>query len=68
VDGSIEGAYFVGPHFSTVIPDDGVDSRLHAFDTAKELGDYLQAHPMEGKTILVKGSRGMALEQLYEFL
>lgn len=38
------------------------------FKDAKEVGEYLEAHPVEGNTVLIKGSRGMKLEHLAERL
>lgn len=35
-----------------------------AFETTQEALDYLQHHPVIGKTILLKGSRGIGLEKL----
>jgi len=39
-----------------------------AFQTTLELKDYLKKHPMTNSYLLIKGSRGMALEQLEEVL
>ncbi len=38
------------------------------FDTKQALADYLKAHPIAGATILLKASRGIALETLLEYL
>ncbi len=38
------------------------------FNTAKELSQYFLKHPLCGKTILIKGSRGIQLEKCTDFL
>ena len=38
------------------------------FDTTSELSDYLQAHPITGARILVKGSRSNQLETIIPLL
>lgn len=38
------------------------------FETTEEAKDYLHKHPLQGCTILLKGSRGMAFEKLMEVL
>ncbi len=40
----------------------------HHFATKAEAADWLAAHPLTGRQVLVKGSRGMALETLVELL
>jgi UDP-N-acetylmuramoyl-tripeptide--D-alanyl-D-alanine ligase len=37
------------------------------YETAEDAIDALKAHPIKNSTILIKGSRGMALERLVEF-
>ncbi len=39
-----------------------------AFKDTDSLIDHLKAEPVKGYTILVKGSRGIALEKIYDFL
>jgi len=39
-----------------------------AFETTEALATWLTNHPVAGKTILLKGSRGMRLEQLLPLL
>jgi len=41
---------------------------FHFFKDAKDVGEYLKEHVAEGNTVLIKGSRGMKLEGLVEFL
>jgi UDP-N-acetylmuramoyl-tripeptide--D-alanyl-D-alanine ligase len=38
------------------------------FETTEQAGDYLQNHPIENATVLLKGSRGMHLESLLKYL
>ena len=52
-------AYLVGPCFSKY--NDNPD--YLAFATVDDLVVFLEAHPVEGQTILVKGSRGIQLEK-----
>ncbi len=40
----------------------------HGFETRAELIDYLKNHPISNSVILIKASRGMALEQVVEVL
>ena len=46
----------------------GVMSQYKKFSTTTELIDYLKNRNIKTKTILVKGSRGIALEQAVEYL
>ena len=38
------------------------------FDTVEELHTYLETHPLEGKNILLKGSRSTQMEKLLDIL
>jgi UDP-N-acetylmuramoyl-tripeptide--D-alanyl-D-alanine ligase len=42
--------------------------RGYGFETRAELIDHLKCHPISSSTILIKASRGMALEQVVEVL
>ena len=53
-------AYLVGPCFSQF--NDNPD--YHTFNTFMELAAYLALHPVEGRTILVKGSHSIQLEKI----
>ena len=45
------------------------DSNLKQFDTFEALSEYLAANPIEKRaTLLIKGSRGMALERILDLL
>ena len=59
-----EKVYLVGPIFeSTNYP-----KKFNVFKTTAEVSIALQEHNLEGKTILLKGSRGIALEHLLDQL
>ncbi len=57
-----EGVYLVGAEFSQT------KSPLEVFDTMQTFLEWLNAHPIKNKTILLKGSRGMAMERVLEKL
>ena len=58
--------YLIGPEFSEAAPQ--TDPFYHFPDTASFVAQ-LKNHPLtEGSTILVKGSRGMKLEKVIDFL
>jgi UDP-N-acetylmuramoyl-tripeptide--D-alanyl-D-alanine ligase len=58
--------YLIGPEFSEAAPQN--DPFYHFPDTNSFIAQ-LRSHPIaEGSTILVKGSRGMKLEQVVDFL
>ncbi len=48
----------VGDEFSAVAPE------YRCFKTSAELADYLKENPLEGYTVLVKGSRGIKMENV----
>lgn len=52
----------VGQHFRTSHKEE------KAFINAKELSEYLKTHQLKSENILLKGSRGIALEQILEFI
>jgi len=54
----------VGPEFVSAAEGSGFLS----FDNNKQTLEYLKANPVKGKLILLKGSRGIALEVLLEVL
>lgn len=57
-------ALLVGPCFSQY----NEHPEYLTFTTVDDLTSYLQAHPIEGKTLLVKGSRGIRLEKALPFI
>ena len=52
--------FLVGKNF------DGTTTTLPTFDSYESLADYLKEHPLEKSTLLIKGSRGMALQRLLD--
>ncbi|MEN9742751.1 MAG: hypothetical protein RLZZ65_556 [Bacteroidota bacterium] len=52
--------YTVGPIFKGLNPD--------GFENTADLKKYIEEHPIENKLILLKGSRGIALEQVLDLL
>lgn len=52
--------FFVGKEFASVATSD----KALFFNTSAELKDHLQGHPLKGRTILIKGSRGTKLETI----
>ena len=54
----------VGPQFCKIAGEYG----LKAFPDTKALAEYIKKEPITGSSVLIKGSRGIALEKIYEFL
>lgn len=54
-------SYFVGPLFKKI----GADK---SFSSTDSLLEYIKENPQENRMILIKGSRGMRLERLVDFL
>lgn len=44
------------------------DTDFPIFENTEKFADYLTAHPLEGYTILIKGSRGNRLEGIVDYL
>ncbi len=59
---SFESVFTVGKHFGN-----SRGATKH-FDTVTELGNYLKDHPLTAENILVKGSRGIALEKILDLV
>lgn len=62
-ENKLNDAMLVGPEFSKA----GAE-KFGVFANTAECLAYLKQHPLSGKTILIKGSRGMKLETLREAL
>lgn len=62
--GSGDEVLLVGPVFGKLAEEYG----FKAFAGTKELSDYLKKNPVRGRSVLIKGSRGMALEKIYDLL
>tara|TARA_R110001606_G_scaffold7423_5_gene32926 strand:+ start:13241 stop:14500 length:1260 start_codon:yes stop_codon:yes gene_type:complete len=54
--------FFVGENFYQTKTD------KIQFKTYQELENYIKKHPLENQAILIKGSRGMRLERILEFI
>lgn len=52
----------VGKHFKAINPSD------LAFENTAELTEYLKEHQISSENILLKGSRGVALEKIIDFI
>ena len=59
-----KAAYLVGPNFCAY----SGCKRWWTFPNVDDLSQYLEVHPVEGKDILVKGSRGIKLEKVLPLL
>lgn len=59
----LEDAYFIGKNFySTQTP-------FQKFNSVDEISSFLKSNPLpKNSTLLIKGSRGMALERLLDFI
>lgn len=65
---ALERVFLVGGEFKKALSGLSTpDSTLH-FEDRLALIDYLKAHPLQRMTLLIKGSRGMKLETLIEYL
>jgi UDP-N-acetylmuramoyl-tripeptide--D-alanyl-D-alanine ligase len=60
----IEKAFLVGPQFQKVSSHSG----FRSFREVNKLMDFLKSDPIRGSTILIKGSRGIGLEKIYDLL
>jgi UDP-N-acetylmuramoyl-tripeptide--D-alanyl-D-alanine ligase len=56
--------FLVGPVFKKI----SANSGFKAFYSVDELKDFLKHTPVKGNTILIKGSRGIGLEKVYDLL
>ena len=56
----------VGKHFREAAY--SLAAEVKCFDDTSALGDYLTLNVLRGRTILLKGSRGIALEKIIEKL
>ena len=55
----------IGPEMAAAA---GVSADFHHFPTKQAAAEWLRQHPPQNQQVLVKGSRGMALETLLELL
>jgi len=63
-DHNLQNVYLTGPVFSKV----SAGFRFKIFRDVSRLKEFLKSKPIKGCHILIKGSRGMALEKIYELL
>jgi UDP-N-acetylmuramoyl-tripeptide--D-alanyl-D-alanine ligase len=63
-DNNLRNVYLTGPIFSKV----SAGFRYKIFRDVDRLREFLKSKPLKGNHILIKGSRGMAMEQIYELL
>jgi UDP-N-acetylmuramoyl-tripeptide--D-alanyl-D-alanine ligase len=63
-DNNIRNVYLTGPVFSKV----SAGFRFKIFRDVDRLKEFLKSKPLKGNHILIKGSRGMAMEQIYDLL
>ncbi len=56
---------FVGPQFKSICPAQG---NTKVFELVEEAADWLRANPLKSHKVLVKGSRGIAMERLIDHL
>lgn len=61
-DMNLQDAFLIGPNFQQT------NSSAKKFNSASELNEYLQSHPVEGCLVLVKGSNSMKLTTCVESL
>jgi UDP-N-acetylmuramoyl-tripeptide--D-alanyl-D-alanine ligase len=62
--GFAEKVFLVGPMFQKISSGSG----FKAFTNVDKLIDFLKDEPLNGNTILIKGSRGLKLEKVYDLL
>lgn len=60
----IDRAYLVGEHMKQA----AISDAFHWFESKDALHSYLKENPIKEGTILIKGSRGMKMESVLEFL
>lgn len=60
----VKDVFLVGPIFSSY----SKEFDYKAFPDVASLTEYIKSHPVKGSHVLVKGSRGLALERIYEML
>ena len=61
----LEQILLVGENFDRT---ESLDSRVHSFPSLEAIKGFLSQSPFDEREILIKGSRGMTLESLLEYL
>ena len=64
-ENSLGNTYLIGKNFSKTTID---DSNIYKFERFEDLKEELERQPIENKFMLIKGSRGMALERILELI
>lgn len=54
----------VGEEFKKAAEEENASGRVQLFETSDELVQYIHNHPVEGSTILIKGSRSIRMEKV----
>jgi UDP-N-acetylmuramoyl-tripeptide--D-alanyl-D-alanine ligase len=68
-DMNVEKLFFVGNEFARALPSfKELSLKSKIFPTSSELRNYLLSNPLAGYTILIKGSRGIAVEKVIDAL
>jgi UDP-N-acetylmuramoyl-tripeptide--D-alanyl-D-alanine ligase len=62
--GIAEKVLLVGPEFQKI----SYGSGFNSFQNVDQLIEFLKGEPVTGSTILIKGSRGIRLEKIYDLL
>ena len=57
--------YFVGKDFYANLKE---QSNFHFYNSFEDFVKFLEENKLENRTLLIKGSRGMALERTLEYL
>lgn len=60
----LKDVYLVGNDFKELAS----NTKFHCFDNSEELKQYIKSHPITDSYILLKGSRGVKLEEISELL
>lgn len=60
----LEAAFLVGPCFASALQEEGGRAYIQTFTDSDALAAYLKEHPLQGCTVLVKGSRGIRMEKV----
>jgi UDP-N-acetylmuramoyl-tripeptide--D-alanyl-D-alanine ligase len=66
MDTPVDERIFIGKDFLSQRSEAGSQDSATFYETAEDAIAALKAHPISNSTILIKGSRGMALERLVE--
>jgi UDP-N-acetylmuramoyl-tripeptide--D-alanyl-D-alanine ligase len=66
MDTQVDERIFIGKDFLSQKAEAGSQDSATFYETAEDAIAALKAHPISNSTILIKGSRGMALERLVE--